>query len=102
MANNDDATKVLKLFVVSTSPQTAKIIQQIQALCDSSSDGPMALDVIDILQSPELADREKIVAVPTLIKELPPPMRRVIGDLSNSDQVREGLALGTPKPDASC
>ena len=76
-----------------SSPRSARAISNLRAICDEYLEGRYDLEVIDIYQQPVLAKGEQIVAAPTLIKKLPLPMRRIIGDMSNRDHVLVGLDL---------
>jgi len=83
----------LRLFVAGTTPRSARAIQNIRAICEENLQGRYDLDVIDIYQHPEQIKPEQIVVIPTLIKEQPLPLRKMIGDLSNKAQVLIGLDL---------
>jgi circadian clock protein KaiB len=83
----------LRLFVTGTTPHSARAIQNIRAICDAELEGRYDLDVIDIYQHPEQAAPEQIVVTPTLVRSLPLPMRRLIGDLSDRDRVLVGLDI---------
>jgi circadian clock protein KaiB len=83
---------VLKLYVSGMTPRSLRAIGNLQKLCAKYLPGRHKLEIIDIYQQPALAKGAQIVAVPTLVKELPPPLRRVIGDLS--DRGRILLLLG--------
>ena len=87
------STFVLRLFVTGKTPRAEVAIANIRRICDEELKGQYRLDVIDVLEHPELAEQEKILATPTLIKQLPPPLRRVIGDLTNKEKVLYGLAV---------
>jgi circadian clock protein KaiB len=87
---------VLKLFVTGKTPRAEVAINNIRRICEQDLRGQYQLEIIDVLEQPELAETEKILATPTLIKQMPPPMRRVIGDLSDKEQVLFGLEL-TPE-----
>lgn len=89
-------TYVLKLFVTGKTPRAELAIANIQKICDEELGGEYTLDIIDVLEHPEAADDERILATPTLIKQLPPPLRRVIGDLTDKEKVLFGLALRPP------
>jgi circadian clock protein KaiB len=91
---------VLRLYVTGMTPRSARAISNLRAICDEYLEGRYDLEVIDIYQQPVLAKGEQIVAAPTLIKKLPLPMRRIIGDMSNRDHVLLGLDL-VRSPDAS-
>jgi circadian clock protein KaiB len=84
---------LLKLYVTGTSPRTSVAIANLQRICEQELEGKYELEIIDVLESPQLAEDEKILATPTLIKQLPPPLRRVIGDLSDKEKVLFGLEV---------
>jgi len=84
---------VLRLYVTGTSPASARAIEQVRALCEAHLQNRYELEVIDIYQKPALAKDEQIIATPTLIKVIPAPLRRYIGDLSKVDKVLFGLDL---------
>lgn len=86
-------TYVLRLFVTGSTPRSARSILNIRNFCEDRLLGRYKLDVVDIYQQPELAREEQIVAAPTLIKKLPAPLRRLVGDLSDQDRVLAGLDL---------
>lgn len=83
---------VLRLYVTGRSPRSEHAIANLKHLCEEELKD-YTVDIIDVLEQPQLAENEKIMATPTLIKELPPPLRRIIGDLSATDQVLLGLDL---------
>jgi circadian clock protein KaiB len=82
---------LLKLYITGQSPRAALAIANLRRLCKEELDGCYEIEIIDVLEHPELAETDRILATPTLIKQLPPPLRRVIGDLSNRDKVLLGL-----------
>lgn len=84
---------VLRLYVTGMTPRSARAVKNLQAICDEYLAGRYDLEVIDIYQQPVLTRGEQIIAAPTLIKKLPLPMRRIIGDMSNRDRVLLGLDL---------
>ena len=93
------ARYVLRLYVTGMTPRSARAIENLQAICQEYLDGRYDLDVIDIYQQPVLTRREQIVAAPTLIKQLPLPMRRLVGDMSDRERVLLGLDLvSAPDP----
>jgi len=83
----------LELFVTGTTPKSLHAITNIKRICETYLKGRYTLEVIDIYQQPALAKKEQIVAVPTLIKKLPLPLRRLIGAMTNSDRILLGLDL---------
>ena len=81
------------MFVSATTPSTESSLQKLRALCDEQFPEQYQLEVIDVRSQPELADEDRILATPTIIRRLPPPVRRVIGDLSDAQQVLRGLEI---------
>ena len=73
------------------TPRAERAIANLRRLCEEELEGCYQLEIIDILEHPQLAEDERILATPTLVKQLPPPLRRVIGDLSSRDKVLLGL-----------
>lgn len=84
---------VLRLYVAGMRPSSARAIANIKEICAEYLDGRFELQVIDLYQQPLLAKGDQIVALPTLIKRLPPPLRRIIGDLSDRERVLVGLDI---------
>src|SRR5437762_4039717 len=91
------ANDVLRLFVTGNSPRAEVAVANLRRICEQELQGRYELQVIDVLEQPQLAEDEKVLATPTLIKQLPPPLRRVIGDLSDKDKVLLGLEV-RPEP----
>lgn len=87
---------VLRLYVTGNTIRSGQAIATIRALCDDYLAGRYELEVVDIYQQPKAAAKEQIIAAPTLVKELPTPPRRLIGDLSDRDKVLVGLDLEKP------
>ena len=84
---------LLRLFVSGTTPRSARAIQNIRALCEEKLQGRYELEVIDIYQHPEMVKTDQVVVTPTLVRKLPLPLRRIIGDLSDTVRVLTGLDL---------
>ena len=84
---------ILRLYVAGQTPKSVDAITNIKKICDEYLMGRFVLAVIDLYQQPQLAQGEQIIAVPTLIKKLPLPLRRIIGDMSNTERVLVGLDL---------
>lgn len=84
---------LLRLYVTGTTLRSSRAIQSIKAICEEHLRGRYSLQVVDIYQRPALARDEQIVATPTLIRALPLPLRRLIGDLSDTERVLVGLDL---------
>ncbi len=83
----------LRLYVTGKTPKSERAISNLKEICERDLKGLYKLQITDVLESPQLAEDEKILATPTLIKDLPPPLKRIIGDLSNSEKVLLGLDL---------
>jgi circadian clock protein KaiB len=84
---------VLRLYVTGMTSRSMRAIETVRAICEQHLEGRYDLEVIDIYQQPTLARGEQILAAPTLIKKLPLPLRRVIGDMSSTERVLLGLDL---------
>jgi circadian clock protein KaiB len=91
-------TTLIKLYVTGQTPRSRAAVENLRRLCDEELEGEYQMVVIDILERPQLAEDEKILATPTVIKELPPPIRRIIGDLSDRERVLLGLDLKPHRP----
>jgi circadian clock protein KaiB len=84
---------LLRLYVAGTTPASTRAISDARKFCEEQLGGRYKLEVIDIYQRPALARDEQIIAVPTLVRHLPPPLRKLVGDLSNTERVLIGLDL---------
>ena len=87
---------VLKLYVTGANPRTERAVSNLKRICEAELHGRYSLDIIDVLENPEAAERDRVLATPTLIKELPPPIRRIIGDLSDHEKVLLALEVRVP------
>ena len=87
------ARYLLRLYVVGTTPRSNRAIVNIRKICDEHLAGRYELDVVDVLKNPALAAGEQIIAAPTLVKRLPLPLRRFIGDMSETERILLGLDL---------
>lgn len=83
----------LRLYVAGQTPKSLTALTNLRKLCDEHLRGRYELEVVDLLRNPQLAQNDQIVAIPTLVRKLPPPIRRVIGDLSNRQRVLAGMDL---------
>lgn len=84
---------LLKLFITGQTARARQAIDNISRICEERMPGRYEVIVIDVLEDPQIAEDEKVIATPTLIKLLPPPLRRIIGDLSDTEKVLLGLDL---------
>ena len=92
-AKRDRAKYVLRLYVAGMTPKSTRAIANVKRICNEHLAGRYELEVIDIYQQPKLAKGEQIIAAPTLIKKLPLPLRRLIGDMSNTEMFLVGIDL---------
>ncbi len=83
----------LRLYVAGTTPRCQAAITNLTRICEERLAGRYSIEVIDLLERPQLAVGEQIVAIPTLVRQLPEPVRKIIGDLSNEERVLIGLDL---------
>ena len=83
----------LRLYVAGLTPRAVTAFQNLKNLCEAHLAGQYRIEVIDLLKEPKLARGDQIVAVPTLVRKLPQPVRKIIGDLSNTERVLVGLDL---------
>lgn len=83
----------LRLYVAGQTPKSLRAFANLKALCEEHLKGRYQIEVIDLLKHPQLARGDQIVAIPTLVRQLPPPVRKIIGDLSNTVRALVGLDL---------
>ena len=83
----------LRLYVAGHTPKSVRALANLKALCEEHLAGEYTIEVVDLVKSPQLAEGDQIVAVPTLVRQLPPPLKRIIGDLSNTEKILVGLDL---------
>ena len=81
----------LRLYVAGQTPKSVTAFANLKKLCEEHLHGQYRIEVIDLLQNPDLAKQEQSFAIPTLVRKLPPPIRKIIGDLSNQEKVLLGL-----------
>lgn len=91
--NASKKTYILKLYVAGNTPSSKQALRMLNTILENEFQGVYALKVIDVLKNPQLAEEDKILATPTLAKILPPPVRKIIGDLSDRERVLIGLDL---------
>ncbi len=96
LADLKERNYILRLYVTGTTPRSVRAIANVKRLCEEYLHGYYALEVIDLYQQPELAAGEQIIAAPTLVKKLPLPVQRVLGDMSKTERVLIGLGLREP------
>ena len=84
---------ILSLYVAGQTPRAITAFNNLKSICEEQLKGNYKIEVIDILQNPQLGRKHQILAIPTLVRKLPVPVRRIIGDLSNTERVLVGLDL---------
>lgn len=89
---------ILRLYVTGQTPRSTRAVENLKRICEEYLEGRYDLEVIDLYQQPELARTQEIVVAPTLIKTLPEPVRRILGDLSDKERVLAGLDLQKQAP----
>jgi circadian clock protein KaiB len=92
-ATDDNEVWELRLYVAGQSPKSLTAFANLKKICEEHLKGRYRIEVVDLLQHPQLAAGDQIVAIPTLVRKLPEPLRRIVGDLSNTDRTLVGLQL---------
>jgi circadian clock protein KaiB len=93
VAPADDGFFELRLYVAGQTPKSVKAFNNLKRLCEEHLQGRYRVEVVDLLENPRLAKDDQIVAIPTLVRKLPAPVRRIIGDLSDTERALVGLQL---------
>ena len=88
----------LRLYVAGQSVKSLRAFANLKELCEQHLAGQYEIEIVDLVENPSLAGGDDILAVPTLVRRLPPPLRKVIGDLSDTERVLVGLRLGPESP----
>jgi circadian clock protein KaiB len=86
----------LRLYVTGQSPNSIRAIENLRRACEEHVPGRYQIEVIDLLENPRLAANDQILAVPTVVRKLPVPIRRIVGDLSDTDRLLVGLQVRAP------
>ena len=84
---------LLRLYIAGQTPKSLAALSNLNRICEQHLAGKFEIEVIDLLRTPELAEADKIIAIPTLVRRLPEPLRKIIGDLSNTEKTLVGLQL---------
>lgn len=83
----------LVLYVAGATPKSIEAFANLKRICDEYLEGEYSIETVDLLKNPRLAKGDQIVAIPTLVRKLPPPLKKIIGDLSNKEKVLVGLNI---------
>jgi circadian clock protein KaiB len=102
-AQEQDQSWDLRLYIAGQTPKSMAAIQNLQNFCQMYLPGKCRIEIVDLLKDPELARTDQILAIPTLVRKVPMPIRKIIGDLSNTDRVLVGFDLRpqVAQPEAS-
>ncbi|CAN5758570.1 hypothetical protein BH11MYX4_BH11MYX4_11890 [soil metagenome] len=98
VARTKDGHWELRLYVAGETPRSVEALARLKQICEEHLQGRYAIEVIDLLKNPTLAAGDQIIAIPTVVRRLPAPMKRIIGDLSNMERVIVGLDLNLLPP----
>lgn len=90
---NVDERWLLRLYVAGKTPKSVTALNNLRKYCETHLKGQYSIEVIDLLVQPQLAEGDQILAIPTLVRRMPEPMRKIIGDLSNEEKVLVGLDI---------
>src|SRR6266850_6353890 len=93
IAHDGDGTWELRLYVAGQSPKSIRAFANLKKICEEHLAGKYRIEVIDLLKTPQLARGDKILAIPTLVRRIPEPVKKIIGDLSNSERALVGLNI---------
>jgi circadian clock protein KaiB len=88
-----DAHWILRLYVAGSTPKSVRAFANLKQICETHLAGDYRIEVVDLLENPTLAEGDQIIAIPTLVRQLPPPVRKIIGDLSQTERVLVGLNI---------
>ena len=83
----------LRLYIAGKTEKSLRALSNLEAICEQHLHGRYHIEVVDLLKNPQLASGDQILAIPTLVRKLPPPLRKIIGDLSKTERVLVGLDL---------
>jgi len=100
--NNKSETWKLRLYVAGQTPKSIAAFANLKKICEEYLKGKYSIEVVDLLENPKLAKGDQILAIPTLVRRLPPPLRKIIGDLSNTERVLVGLNLYLREEGGTC
>jgi circadian clock protein KaiB len=92
-SKKDEKAWNLRLYIAGETPRSAAALRNLQLICDTHLAGKYSVQVVDLLKTPRLAAGDQIIAIPTLVRRLPAPLKRVVGDLADAERVLIGLDL---------
>ena len=97
LASEDDSKWHLRLYVAGRTARAIAALSNLKRICEEHLRGRYEIEIVDLLENPKLAAGDQILALPTLVRHLPPPLKKIIGDLSNEERVLVGLDLRREK-----
>lgn len=97
MNKREDERYLLRLYVAGHTPKSLEAFANLKKICEEHLHGRYEIEIVDLVENPKLAKADQIVALPTLVRKLPPPVRKIIGDLSDTERVLVGLDI-LPRP----
>ncbi|MEF2072969.1 circadian clock protein KaiB [Consotaella aegiceratis] len=83
----------MRLFITGRTPHSVRALENLKEICETELTGRYEVEIVDVLENPQIADDDKVLATPTLVRKLPEPVRKIIGDLSDRDRVLLGLDI---------
>lgn len=93
MEGQDEEIWLLRLYVAGQTPKSVRAFANLRQICEKHLAGRYKIEIIDLLENPETGRSDQILAIPTLVRRLPPPLVKIIGDLSNTEKVLVGLSI---------
>ncbi|MFZ0388816.1 MAG: circadian clock protein KaiB [Calditrichia bacterium] len=90
---NSEERYELRLYIAGQTPKSIKAFENLKKICEDHLSGRYSIEIVDLLENPKLARGDQILAIPTLVRKLPPPIRKIIGDLADTDRVLVGLDI---------
>lgn len=90
---DDDQTYLLRLYVAGATPKCVRAFANLREICETHFPGKYSIEIVDLTKTPHIGKEDQILAIPTLVRQLPPPLVKIIGDLSNTEKVLIGLCI---------
>lgn len=91
--SNDDESWILHLYIAGQTPKSVKALANLRRICETYLAGKYSIKIIDLIKSPQIGRADQILVIPTLVRKLPQPLVKIIGDLSNTERVLVGLSI---------
>lgn len=91
--SSDESTWILRLYVAGQTPKSVRAFANLRKICETHLAGKYTIEVVDLVENPQIGKEHQILAIPTLVRKLPKPLIKIIGDLSNTERVLVGLSI---------